>query len=60
MNVGRDSSGSEQDWNWLMFQFGPVGGRDRDRFVAELRARAGARKRQGKPPGDPVIFAMPR
>ena len=50
---GTDDSGSGQDWRWLMDRIGRVGGRDRDRLVAELAARAGDRRRQGKPPNHP-------
>ncbi len=50
---GFRDSGSEHDWQWLKLRMGRVGGRDRDRLVAELEARAGDRERQGKSPGDP-------
>jgi len=48
-----DNSGSGQDWAWLMERLGSVRGRDHERLVEELAARAGARERQGKRTGDP-------
>ncbi|MEO8807076.1 MAG: DNA-primase RepB domain-containing protein [Burkholderiaceae bacterium] len=50
---GTDYSGSGDDWRWLKDRMGRVGGRDRDRLVAELEARARDRHRQEKSPGDP-------
>ena len=45
---GTDDSGSGQDWACLMIKTSRVGGRDRDRLVAELVVLCEARKRQGK------------
>ena len=45
---GTDDSGSGQDWAWLMTTTSRVGGRDRDRLVAELVVLCEARERQGK------------
>jgi len=50
---GTDDSGSGEDWRWLKLRMGRVGGRDRDRLVAELEVRARERHRQKKSPGDP-------
>ena len=52
--VGRPMrSESERDWHWLLVRMDSVGGRNRDRLVAELEARAADRRRQGKVANDP-------
>ena len=45
---GPDNSASADDWHWLMLRMNRVGGQDRDRLIAALVDRAGARLRQGK------------
>lgn len=52
-DASRDHTGSGQDWAWVMLELGRVGGGNRGRLVAALEKRAGARRRQGKPPSDP-------